>query len=428
MKKKNVKAEKMKQVKSRIFSVDWAHENERQQWYDGTDFIGEPKLKKGDIVLTENIPSYKAVELLEKGVKILTCHTMSSKEHRDFLGQPRLKYYNNDGHKIDAFVIYDLYATKPHLFNDYKINIMKMLYSNFIQIQKTRTASQLRAWSKKAKDMTNSTIEFLVNAENESEKTMDKYGKGEIVYDYVRNIRQVGPRTGCGLVALADATRFEHASQLRRYAGLSVIDGEVQKLRVGQSNGFDTELKALLLKRIADGFIKSSGTKYPSAYYLDYEYEKNRLKKIPPKSVDIDDEKHIVGDLLAEKIGKFKKGERIYKHQYAKLKEACVIKGVDSVLIQLADGHIHARAIRKMMQLFLEDYWVISRQLQGFSTIPPYITTVGKHNGYRKPRYIPKILEPFDPLRDVGWVFETKKRPWSQASEYIKDKCGKPTD
>jgi len=415
--------------KGRVIGGDWAHDDEKEVFYDGLNWYTKEDdldFKDGDILVVENIPVYKAVKLMEKGVEIFTCHTMSSKEHRTLLGYPRLHHYNNEGHAVDALVVYDLYQKKPQLFHKYKINYMKMLYANFTEIQKTRISSGQRAWSKEAKEMTNATTEFLEQAEKETERLMDKYGKGDITYDYLQNIPYIGPRTGCGLLALADATRFEHESQLRRYVGLSVINGEIQRFRKGESNGYKAQAKALLLKRIGDNFIKSSGRENISAYFMDYMMEKEKQQKRPPQLISIDDEKNIVGDLLAEKIDGLvlEVGKRIYKKHYDTLKKICKKQNKSAVLIRLSDGRINHRAIRKMMQMLLEDYWVISRQLQGFSTIPPYVTTILGHNGYRKPHYIPAILEPFNPLRDTGWIFTEGKRPWKDASSYIRDKCG----
>lgn len=429
-KKLKTKKKKLEKKEPRRLAVDWGHEKKKEKWYDidlKKHLDNPPKLKKGMLILVENIPLYKAKKMLELGVKILTCHTMAIKEHREAMGYPRLKHYDNPGHSIDAMVIGDLYLKKPWLFFEFQFNDIKLSYRNFNQIQKARVSATLRAWALEAKENGNRTIDFLNDAEKECEKMMDKCGKGDGVYEYLRGITQIGPRTGGGLYSEADATKFETASKLRRYAGLSVIDGHIQRFVSGESSGYNPELKALLVKRIGDGIIKSSGTNHPSAYFIDYTAEKTRLQKMEPKEINIEDKGQIIGDLLwFDDVQGFEKGDRIYKHLYPKLKKALAENGSKkTVLIKLSDGHIHNRAIRKAVQLLLEDYWVISRQLQGFNTVPPYATTVAGHVNYRRPRYIPKILEPFDPMRETGWIFAEGHRPWSSACEYIRDKCGK---
>jgi len=414
----------------RIFALDWGHKGENEEWHDvlmNVWLAAAPKLKKGDTILVENPPTYKAKDWHEKGINILTCHTMASKEHRDEMGFPRLHYYKNDGHRVDALVISDLYQKKPNLFYAWKPNEIKLLYSTFIQIQKTRVAASLREWSIEAKKNGNKTIDFLKSSEQECVKAMNGFGNDNVVYGYTQSIMQIGPKTGGGLVGLADATKFETASKLRRYAGLSVIDNRIQKFRAGESGGYSPDLKALLIKRIGDGIIKSSGTEHMSGYFMDYMTEKEKQQARKPQEIPIDDERNIVGDKLAEDIPGFKKDKILHKDTYAKLKKELEKLGKKTVLIKLSDGHIHNRSIRKAVQLLLEDYWVISRQLQGFPTVPPYATSVAKHVHYRRPRYIPEILEPFDPMRETGWIFNEGLKPWSQACEYIKDKCnGKP--
>ena len=162
----------MKKGKPKVNAVDWGYKEEREEWHDGKHLKVAPELKKGDVVLIENIPEYKAEKLHAKGVKILMCHTMSSKEHREELGYPRLHHYENEGHRVDALVIYDLYQKKPELFYPWRPNIMRIFYSNFIQIQKARIASSSRAWVKEAKEATSATIEFLIKAEKEMEKQL----------------------------------------------------------------------------------------------------------------------------------------------------------------------------------------------------------------------------------------------------------------
>lgn len=409
--------------KTKIYAVDWGHKEDREEWHNGEHLETAPELKKGDIVLIENIPDYKSKELHGKGVKILMCHTMSTKEHREELGYPRLHHYKNKGHRVDAMVIYDLYQKKPGLFYPWRPNLLRMLYSDFSQIQKARIASFNRAWVKEAKEATSTTIEFLKKAEKELEKAMDKAGKGNIVYEYLRGIQGIGPRTGCGVIGAFDATKFDYSSKLRKYTGLAVIDGKIQRLRKGETTGYDTQKKALLIKRIADSFIKLSGTPHPSAYFLDYEWEKNRQQKKPAEAIPIHKKELIIGDLLAEDVGGFKECQRIYAHQYPKLLKQ--LNGQKTVLIKLSDGHIHNRAIRRMIQLFISDYWVVSRQLQGFSTNQPYPIKILGHSDYRKPRYIPEILKPFEPERDWGWVFNEGLRNWSDALPIVKEKCGK---
>ena len=426
------KQEKKKAKTKRIFAVSWTHKKKDRVFFDGDKIIPEPTFKKGDLLLSGNLPTYQAKKYMDKEVKILSAFVMSIQDHRLEMGIVKSKHYKNVSHLMDAQVIYHLYQVHPELFYPWRAVEMNLFYRNFIQAQKVREAAQLRAWALKGKDISTAFIESLKVAEKEAVKAIEKIGKGDIVYEYLTNIRQVGPRTGGGVRGLIDGTKFPTASKLRKYSGLAVIDGKIQKPQIGKVGGYDREIKSLLLKRIGDSIIKSSGARKgvvnPSAYFTDYIVAKEDLVKENKKPIDIliEDEESVVGDLLAENIAGFLEGQKIYKKiVYPKILKELIKKKRKTVKIRLSDGHIHNRAVRKMMQLFLEDFWVISRQLEGFSTVQPYALTIEGHIHYRIPRYIPEILKPFDPIREWGWIFKTGRRPWSEASEYVKHKCGK---
>lgn len=425
-------SEKKKAKAKRVVAVSWTHKEKDRVFFDGDKILSkEPTFKKGNTVLTTNMPTYQAKKYMDKGVNILCAHVMAVKDHRLKMGIVKSTHYKNPGRMMDAQVIYHLYQVHPKLFIPWTAIEMNLFFRNFIQAQKVREAAQLRAWALKGKDVSTAFIESLKVAEKEAVKAMEKLGKGDIIYEYLTNIRQVGPRTGGGLRGLVDATKFPTASKLRRYAGLSVIDNKIQRPRSGETGGYDRELKALLLKRIGDSIIKSSGAEEgkipnPSEYFIDYTVVKEDLMNKKPKDIPIENKDEIIGDLLAEDVGGFLEGQHVYKEKvYPKILKELIKKKRKTVKIRLSKGHIHNRAIRKMMQFFLEDLWVISRQLDGFSTVQPYALTIEGHIHYRIPRYIPEILKPFDPVRGWGWIFKTGKRPWSEASEYVKHKCGK---
>jgi len=423
--KKNIK----KQTQ-RVFSVDWGVKDEREEWFDVIlqKFLKDkPELMKGDIVLVENIPWYKAKKWFDKGVIILTCHTMATHDHRKKLGFPMLKHYKHDGHRVDALVIADLYANEPQLFYEWKPNPIGMLYSNFEQIRKARIATGSRAWSEEAKEATNSTIEFLKRAEMEAVKATEKFGENNIVYEYVRSIPQIGINLAGGFMVV-DPTKYPTASKFRKGCGLAVEDGKPQRLVEGKPAGYRPEVKARYVYIWAEQVIKSSGTKHVCPYHIDYLRAKERMHKEQPIILPIEPKRKIIGDWFGEDLGeitvgnkkyKLEKGKTIYKHLYPGVKEIVENNG-GMIKIILSDGHIHRRAIRVMSQRLNEDLWVIWRQLLGFPTVKPYIVQKnGIHTHYEKPRVIPKILEPFKPEREGGWIFKQGLRDWSLADPYI---------
>ena len=405
----------------RVLSNDWAHHSERSKFFNGVKIVDNVKLKKGDVILAENVPTYKAKKWLDKGIIILTCHTMSSHDHRAALGIERKTFYNNDGHAEDAMVIYDLFQTNPNLFYKWKHNIFREYASDYKAIQGLRISVQNRMWSYNGAPSQPNTIEHLKKAEKELLTHMSKMSKQDFIFNYLLSIPGIGPSIATRIRSL-DVTKFNTASKLRKYCGLAVVDGEPQKRKKGESSGYNATMKATLVHDFGEQ-INIRRNKSP--YLADLTREKDRLNAMPPSQIPIEEKDRIIGDILAEDIpsAHLSKGTTITKDKYPKLKKALKQQSKASVLIKLSDGHIHNRAIRKVANLFLEDYWVIGRQYEGFPTVAPYSVTIQNHPHYRQPPIIPSVLQPFKPEREVGWIFKEGIRPWSEASSYIRHIC-----
>ena len=394
------------------------------------------KERKCDCIVSENVPNWMLKDLLTAKIPVLTCHTMTTRDRREEMGIPHDKSFRNEGHKDDVLVIMTNWNIDNSVFYPKYPNKHREAYSNFLQVQKTRIQLQLRSWSLEAESNITPTVKSAMDTEKVAEKEMHNLAKSNLPYGlYLSELPYIGPRTAGGIIGYLDVTRFPTASSARRYAGLSVINGEIQKLQSGKTAGYVTELKSLLLAKIADGFIKSKSSpgnialgRKESPYLADYNIERLRLDK---KIVDVplDNPDRIVGDIIAEDVvgeKTFSKGDRIYKNQKNKnvshlvsiLKE----QGRTSVKMKISEGHAHAMAKRKMMSKFLEDYWCIGRQFEGFPTSEPYIIAIGGHSDYRPPYLIPEHLKPFKPSREVGWIFTEGRRPMEDAHPYIRNK------
>ena len=413
-------------------SCDWAHNEEKRVFYNGEDYSGETTLKEGGILLTENMPWYQVQKYKEDGIFVLGVHVNLLKDWKEKHGistvAEKQRPTDRTSDKIDAKAIYDCGKEHPEWFREIQPQSLQLQYNNFYQMQKAKVAMGLRLWasgtmSDESVAEQKSLIEQLMK--NIVDTIGDTLEKEPVWNLYLDNVPYIGPSLGGGLVSMGNVTRFETPSKLRKFAGLAVLDGKTQRHTKGETGGYNDVFKMLLLGRIATQFIKSKGMKVPSEYLQDYVQEKEKLQRRSPQQIPVEDKVHIVGDILSESVGSMKSGQRIYKTNYTKLVSESKKENRSSVLIQLSPGHIHAMASRKMMVLFLEDYWVISRQLLGYPTVPPYPQSVLQHNGYRPPRYIPEILKPFDPIRDWGWIFKNEKRDWNDADEFVRMKCDK---
>jgi len=417
-----------------VESCDWSHDPEKCEYYNGESFSKESRLKNGGVIVTENMPYDQVQDHLKEGRVVLGIHVnLFKKEWKEKHGistvDEKKRPTDLTSHKVDAKALYDCAKEHPEWFKEIKPQAMKLQYKNFYQMQQAGVAMGLRIWAsgtmseENIKNQKEHLDELKQDIIKGMQEELEKHPEWNL---YLDNLPYIGPSLGGGLVAMADTMRFDTASKLRKYAGMAVVNGgSTQRHVKGETGGFNTILKMLLLGRIATQFIKSKGMKVPSEYVQDYTIEKEKIQHREPQLIPLEEKSHIVGDMLAEDVGSMKMDARVYNTNYQKLITEAKKVGKDKVLIKLSPGHIHAMASRKMMTLFLEDYWVITRQLLGYPTTPPYPQSVLQHNHYRPPKYVPEMLQPFEPIREMGWIFNQGKRPWEDADDYIKEKCGK---
>ncbi len=76
---------------------------------------------------------------------------------------------------------------------------------------------------------------------------------------YLQQVKGISVLTASKLLYhVGDVTRFSQPSKLMKYSGLSVVNGEADRLRKGEECSYKPELKALLLGVIGDNFMRSN--------------------------------------------------------------------------------------------------------------------------------------------------------------------------
>lgn len=76
---------------------------------------------------------------------------------------------------------------------------------------------------------------------------------------YLQDVTGIAVLTASKLLYMVgDITRFSQPSKLIKYCGLSVDNGDAERLRKGREANYKPDLKALLLGVIGDNFIKSN--------------------------------------------------------------------------------------------------------------------------------------------------------------------------
>lgn len=174
---------------------------------------------------------------------------------------------------------------------------------------------------------------------------MDEYIETEPIWvDFMANIPGIGKILSTNLIKeFGYCERYEHVSSLWKHAGQSVEeDGTAPRLRKGKQPDFSPKLKTFVWK-IGDCLMKLNfkrdGEERTSLFYRRI-YEQEKTKQLARK---------------------FKKGELAKK-----------FNGYKDEDTQLSKGHAHNRALRKMRKIFLEHYWVASRELSGLDVGKPY--------------------------------------------------------
>jgi len=132
---------------------------------------------------------------------------------------------------------------------------------------------------------------------------------------------------------------FDTVSKLWRFAGYAVIDGQSEKNAKGEKSHFNRRLKSTCFL-VADQFIRQQTPGYIEIYYA----EKERQHRLHPEPVENGN------------------GKKIY-----------------------TDAHLHNRAWRKMVKIFLQHLWLTWRQSEGLPVSEPYVQAIMGHTNIVKP-------------------------------------------
>jgi hypothetical protein len=167
---------------------------------------------------------------------------------------------------------------------------------------------------------------------------------GDVIKDhpmatYLLEIKGIGVVLTGGILAYFDPYKADHISGFWKYAGLHVEGGKAPKRKRGKKIEYNPKVKTLCWK-IADSFIKHRTPKYRDIYD-------------------------------SEKIKQNKKlGNPLENPKNCPMYEECR-KRVKTKKLP-CKMHIHLRAMRKMVKIFLGDLWLEWRQVEDLPITPPY--------------------------------------------------------
>lgn len=215
------------------------------------------------------------------------------------------------------------------------------------QEARKRGENQVRALSESGEP--HAVIEWMVmatrNLEAQVRKTFTVYIKDKPLAQWAIDIRGIGPVLAAGLLAHIDVTRAETAGAVWRFAGLD----PTQEWNKGEKRPWNASLKTLCWK-IGESFVKVSG--HPASLY-------GRLYR---ERKERDQARNERGE-FAEQAAAVLRDKKFRKDTVAR---QCYEKGI------LPPGHIHARAKRYAVKIFLSHYWEKGRLLAGLPIPNPF--------------------------------------------------------
>jgi hypothetical protein len=169
----------------------------------------------------------------------------------------------------------------------------------------------------------------------------------------------IGPVIASGLSAHIDCARCGNVSGLWKFAGQA--PGFDRKTK-GQKLCYNARLKTLCWK-MGESFVKVSGKEGATYGKLYVQYKAEEVGR------------NEAG--LYKEAAKIELSAKTFKNDNATKKRLTEGK--------LSDAHLHARAKRRVVKLFLSHFWVKAREGKGLAVTLPYAIRILGHDGMIEP-------------------------------------------
>ena len=332
---------------SNIYGMDWAHKDEKKWWCNGkTTSNKEPKLKKGDVIVTENVPDPQLKEMLAKGIKVLSCQTKLVKEWLE-----RNNLEKND--ENDAIALFKIYKDNPDVFWEREPRSdLYHSYEFFKEVQHLKVMLANRNWANKS-ETNEYTLEQIESLEEYHKKIVAKELKKYTIWnEYLKHIKGIGPSLAGGLIStIENIKKFDTISALWAYFGYHVIDGKAPKKQKGKESNWNQKARSMCYL-IGEQFFRQRSPVFREL--IDTEKERQLSRK-------------------------YKKGELAKSY-----------KGYSKDDIHLSKGHAQNRAFRKAVKIFLQTVWVKWRELDKLPLSEPYVVDKLQHKNIITPDIVLK--------------------------------------
>ena len=254
--------------------------------------------------------------------------------------------------------------------------------------------------------------QFEKDVKKQLERQIKQY---DIYQKYLKNIHGIGPIISAGLLAyIGDINRFDNISKLWQMAGFGMNTYckkckkfTYEEIEFQNRTGKKTKAKRMkpmdrcnMCKEKLDKLFKQEKKlekelKTPKKSLRNYrQTKKERLEA--EKDYDAGTspiiQKRQIGymsnwndkfKVLCWKIGqsmvKQKASKAGYRRLYDQIKKKEREKNPKRIVVKgkvfFNDGHIHNRALRKVVKIFLANLWMTWREMEGLTVTKPYIIT-----------------------------------------------------
>jgi hypothetical protein len=226
----------------------------------------------------------------------------------------------------------------------YDCQKLRMMHRNK---ERTEGAGQLVGWLAKwltdGEDLIHGKLEDWIESDKSPQEARWAYSQIGI-----------GPVIASGLAAHIDVTKAVHPSSVWKFAGLA--EGYDRKVK-GVKLPYNSRLKTLCWK-LGESFVKVSGKEGATYGKLYAQFKHEEIDK---------NERGLNAEAAKRELAT------------KKIKEVATKKMLESG--KLIDAHVHSRAKRKAVKLFLSHYWLKGREARGLPVSDPYAIAILKHDG-----------------------------------------------
>ena len=213
-----------------------------------------------------------------------------------------------------------------------------------MQRDRIRSDNQVRALGESGEP--HSVLSWLAaqseTLEGQIKRALDSYSRSQPLGVWARSVVGIGPVLAAGLLAHIDIERAPTVGHIWAFAGLD----PTRKWEKGKKRPHNAALKVLAWK-IGESFVKVQNNPH------------DRYGKIYAQRRIYEQDKNDAG---------------AYAQQAAAVLAARPTHAQKAIYAtgKLPDGHLHARAKRYAVKLFLAHYWEVGRRQAGLEVVLPY--------------------------------------------------------